>query len=276
MTLHESGRENTMIRSIHFGIISALTLAIGGGLALSGSAQDKASIVGISLAQKDPNSEYGQSVVPGWPAGTQVYLRVELPERTLLNIDSDESMISLTDSTGATMDVGSNFGLFAFIADDRHSFVLPIQSEVLPAAGASSIRVEGTIACNCGAEPKTETVAVSLAVDQELTLGPVTAKVTQVGDGFEPDSQRIDLESNSPFDLLESVMFLDSDGKEVKTRETGGGKYSFGNATTYSQSYEISGNAEQIRSARFTYYQQVESAKIPVDTVVGLDLGSSR
>ncbi len=238
-------------------------------------AQEKPSVVGFSVAKKDPANEYGQSLVPGIQAGTQIHLRIVLKEKSILKIDGDATKFKVVDSSNKALELSenSNIAFFASISDDRHAVIVPIQLSDVPPTGTTSLAVTGEVTCSCGAEPKTESVVVKLVADEEVKLGPVTAKITEVTDGFEPDSKRVSLESNTSFDQIESLVFIDDKGKEVETSGAGGGSGSFGGDTTYSKSFVFKAAPEKIAKAKITYFQKIEAVKVPVEVKFGFDLG---
>ncbi len=256
-------------------LIYALAWAVGQSSYTNCLAQEKPSIVGISVARKDPANEFGQSLVPGLQAGTQIYLRIGLAGKTILKIDGEATKIKIVDSSNQamTMSEDANFSFFSSISDDRHSVIVPIQSSDIPSTSVTSLSVTGEVTCSCGAEPKTETVAVKLVAEGEVKLGPLTAKITEVSDGFEPESKRVNLESKTSFDQIEGLVFVDDKGKEVETSGAGGGSGSFGGDTTYSKSFEFKAAPEKIAKAKITYFQKIEAVKVPVDLKFGFDLG---
>ena len=256
-------------------LLVTMAWAICGNGAAMGLAQEQSSIVGLSVAKKDPASEFGQSLVPGSPVGTQIYLRIVLPERTILKIDGAATKFEVVDSADKplALNENSNISFFATISDDRHAVIVPVQSPDLPPVGATSLAITGEVTCDCGAEPKTETINVKLVSEGEVKLGPVTAKITQVAEGFEPESQRLDLESKNSFDQIQTLVFIDDQGKEIETSAAGGGSYGFSGDMTYSKSFQFKGKAESIAKAKVTYFQKIDAVKVPIKAKFGLDLG---
>ena len=257
----------------------ALAIGIAGtvvfGTSGDGWSQGKPEVVGFSVAKKDSGNEYGQSYIPGTKAGLQIYIRVSLPKNTILKVDGEKTSLKVKDSSDKELaaDEGSDVSFFASIADDKHSAVLPVQCTDLPTAGATSLTVSGEATLNCGADAKSETVNVTLSVGDELKLGPVTAKVTQIADGFDADTKRLELESKDSFDQLESLVFLDTKGKEIETSASGGGSFGFGGDMTYSKSYQFKGNPADIAKAKISYFQKIDAVKVPVEIKFGMDLG---
>lgn len=252
------------------GVLLGLAMVAAGPI----RGQDEPEVVGFSIAAKDPASEFGQSYVPGTQAGLQVYLRVSLPDKTILKVDGAATSLSVGDSTNKKLAANENsdISFFAMIAEDKHSLIVPIQCTELPSSGATFLTISGTAVLNCGADSKTETVDVSVKQDEEWKLGPVTARVTEVGDGFESDSKRVDLESKNSFDQIESLVFLDAAGKEIETSGAGGGSSSFGGDTTYSRGYSFKSAAEKVAKVKISYFQKIDAVKVPVDAKFGFDL----
>jgi hypothetical protein len=252
-------------------IVVGIAVAAVVGTNSGGWSQDKPEVVGFSVAKKDAGSDYGQSYVPGTDAGLQIYLRVSLPKNTILKVDGDKTSLKVKDSANKELATDDNFMSFkASIGDDKHSAVVPIQCTDFPSAGSTSLTVFGEATLSCGADEKTETVSVTIKEGNELKLGPVTAKVTQIGDGFQPDRKSVELESKVSFDQIESLVFLDATGKEIETSP--GASFSSGNIS-YSQGFQFAGNPSDIAKAKISYFQKIESVKVPVDVKFGMDLG---
>lgn len=256
-------------------IVASIAFAFLLGTSVASWAQDKPAVVGFSIAKKDAASEYDQSYVPGTQAGVQIYLRISLPKNTILKVDGENTSLKVTDSASKELagNENSDVSFFASIADDKHSAIVPVQCTDLPSAGATSLTVSGTAALSCGADPKSETVAIAIKEGGELKLGPVTASITGIEDGFEPETKRINLEGKTSFDTFESIVFLDKKGNEVETSSAGGGSFGFGGDMTYSKSYQIKGDTADIASAKISYFQKIDSVKVPIDVKFGLDLG---
>jgi hypothetical protein len=255
-------------------LLITMAWAICGYGAIAGLAQEQASIVGLSLAKKDPASDFGQSLIPGSPVGTQIYLRILLPERTILKVNAEATKFKVVDSADKPLALNedSNISFFATISDDRHAVIVPVQSADLPPSDATSLTITGDVTCDCGANPTTETGNVKLVSDGEVKLGPVTAKIAQVAEGFEPESQRLDFESKTSFDQIQTLVFIDDRGKEIETSAAGGGSFGFSGDMTYSKSFQFKGKAESIAKAKVTYFQKIVAVKVPVKAKFGLGL----
>jgi hypothetical protein len=262
-----------MIRVRRFVLISVLAATCG---SVKTPAQEpQTSVVGLSVAHKDPDSRFDQSLVPSMPVGTQVYVRIQLAGRTVLRVNGKATQIELRNADGEALEGGgeNDFAFFASIAEDRQSVIVPIKATAAPAPGTTSLRLEGEIACDCGSDPTSRTADVKIAVDEELTLGELQVKVTTVDDGFEPDAKMISFESKSPFDALSSVEFLDTSGEVIESSSGGSSSFGFADEMTYSRSYQVKSSPEKIAKIKVAYFQKVETVKVPVDLKFGLDLG---
>lgn len=264
-----------MLKPIAVICVCVLTTIVSRGVQTAWCQEDGVSVVGISIAQKDPASEFNQSYVPGSQPGVQVYLRVALPKNTILKVNGENTTLKVVDSKDQelTANEGTDLSFFSSISDDQHAVIIPVQCSDLPSSGATHLKVTGEATLDCGADPKTETLDIKIAADAELKLGPVTAKVLQIDDGFQENSKRIELESKNSFDTIASLTFVDAKGKEMPANPQGGGSFGFGGDMTYSRSYQIEGDPAQVAKVKITYFQKVEPVKVSVDAQVGFDLG---
>lgn len=262
-----------MLQRVVFGMLGMV--AMGLSVPALGGAQENVEVVGIAIAKKDPDSQFNQSFVPGTQSGVQVYLRVALPDKLILKVDGESTSLKITDSNNQELTANENadISFFASISDDKHSVILPVSSGDVPSSGATHLTVQGEATLNCGADSKTETINVTIAADTELKLGPVTAKILQIDEGFQENTKRIELESKTSFDVIESLAFLDKSGKEMASSPQGGGSFGFGGDMTYTKSIQIEGDPELVAQIKIVYFQKVEPIKVAVDAKVGLDLG---
>jgi len=243
------------------------------------SAQDAAKynveVAGLSICRKDAASEFGQGMVPGLQVGTQVYVHIANKDAFILKVAGDgKTSVTMKDSTGKTLAADENydFAFFANVAEDNRSVTIPLVASDLPGADATHIDLKGTVALSCGVDATTETSDVSLAVDTQINLGPVTAKVTRVEEGFDADSYNFGLESDQPFDAIQSIALVDASGKEIPCESAGSSSFGFGDSMTYSRDYRFTGQPSAVTKLKVTYFQRVVTEAVPIEFQVGLGL----
>ena len=261
-----------MLRAIRFSVVVVLVLCGLGPL----SAQNKPEIqvVGFTVAAVDKDSEFEQSLVPGSQPGMQIYVRVKLPGRYILELDDQGQQAKLEDSTGQNLKMREGgFSFFANIAEDHQAVTVPFSTETIPASTADTVTLKGEAAVICGSDSTESSVAAELKEAATLQLGKTSAKVTGIGTGFEENSTSIDFESNQPFNTIQELRFVDGSGEEHVAQSRGSGSFGFGNDVTYSQSYEFPAAADAIKSVKVKYFTKVETVKVPIDVKIGLGLG---
>jgi hypothetical protein len=242
---------------------------------VSGQSKSELQVVGLTIAAADPASEYGQSLLPGTQPGTQVYVRVALPEQYILELAEKGHAIELSDQSGKALPASDspNFGFYATVSEDHHAVVMPISSSGVPPTGTEHLVVKGEVAVMCGSELTESEVDVKLAESEMIELGSTSAKITSIGTGFEENTASVDLESKSPFNAIKELRFVDAGGKEHVAQPRGSGRFGFGGDVTYSQSYEFGAAAEDIKSVKLSYFKDIVTVKVPLDLKVGLGLG---
>ncbi len=236
---------------------------------------DQATVVGLTVAMPDKTNQFGQSIVPGMPSGVQVYVRVLQPDHYIIKIaDEDKPNVSLKDSSGKKLKMDtSNFGFMSNIAEDHHSVTIPFSSSDLPAKDATSISVVAEVELVCGSEPAEETVPAKLEESASVKWGGIDAKITQVGDGFDEGSVRVELEAHQSFETIQSVTFVTNDGKEIEASRAGSSSFGFGNQVTCTQGFQFKGAADNVKSAKVKYFKKSETIKVPLNLQATLGLG---
>jgi hypothetical protein len=204
-------------------------------------------------------------------------LRIENKGAQMLKVVGDgKTEIAIKDSVGKTLKVDENHNVafFSQMAEDGHSVIVPIAAEEVPSKDATHLHLQGNVIISCGADAKTEAYDVALKTDSEIQLGPVSAKVTNVGEGFEADSSSVTLESKQAFDQIQSIAVVDAKGKEIPCEVGSTSSFGFGGDMTHSRDFRFAAKAEDIAKVKVTYFQETSAITVPVDVKVGLGLGS--
>jgi hypothetical protein len=277
------------IEMISVSVLVAAVMVMG-VLASHGSAADapaatktesKPSVIvaGLSLARERKDDKFHRSMVSGVKAGTTVSLYVSMPGKTIIELDRDACMLTkFTDDKGTVLakpgNTSSWLGSFVQIAKDAHLCTQVLRSMQLPAAGASSLTIDARLAFICGESPKTAQCDVSLAKGTPVKLGMVAAKITKVGKPRFGHTMKfsVTFTSSQSFDSIRKLVFLDSAGKEIKSRYAGGGKHSaFGSTSTYSKRYELEKKVDKV-TIKIDYWSKIETVTVPVKLNVGMGL----
>lgn len=238
------------------------------------------SIGGLSIARPVKGDKFGRSMAFGLQAGTNVSLRVSIPGLQIIELDRDVSMLrKFTDDKGTVLakpGKGGGFkswlGPFAHIAEDGHSCAPSIRSAKLPVAGAARLTVDATLALVCGESPKTSKCEVALKQGAAVKLGPIDAKVSEIGKPqFGQMKAEVTFTSSRSFEAIRKLVFLDSGGKEIKSRRAGGGRTTIAGASTYSLSYGLARKVDKV-TIKVDYWGGIEKVSVPVKLNFGLGL----
>jgi hypothetical protein len=273
--------------------VSALVVAVlvMGVLASHGSAADapavtktesKPSVIvgGLSIARAKKDDKFGRSMAFSMQAGTNVSLYVSMPGKTIIELDRNASKLTkFTDDKGTVLaEPGSAkgfeswLGSFPHIADDGHSCAPSVGSKKLPAAGASALIIDATLAFICGEAPKTVQSDVSLTKGTPVKLGTVAAKIRKVGEpSYGKMKSSVTFTSSQSFDTIRKLVFLDSAGKEIKSRGSGHGSSTFGSKKTYSRTYDLAKKVDKV-TIKIDYWGKIETVTVPVKLNVQMGL----
>lgn len=231
------------------------------------------SVAGLSIAKEDPDSEYGGSMVPGVQSGTTIYVQAKLPSQTVIKIKRiEDKEIEIKDSTGKSLaDSGSDFGFMADISKDGKTIRLPITSSEIPAEGATTIEVKGSVMLDCGEDSKTEEIDVEIASGQKLKIAGIDFEVTEVDDSFmEEDSQMFELQSKKSPSQIQEIKAVMASGKTVDLDPAGSSEFGFGGDMTYGRGFNVPGKAADIKKLKVTYFQSVKEVELPFEFKLGL------
>jgi len=234
--------------------------------------------------------------------GTHIDLIVHLPGKRILALDADASkLVCFTDDKKTDLSQTDGFGWLT----DVHSRISPdgtrmgfqIRSTAVPAAGATRLRIQGTIVLLFGSEEKTaEAKEVTLKAVGSIKVGPTEIRTSkdEFGKAFERGmeelagalfgglfgaempknkgrprpEERVALTHSQP--NIKSVVFLDKDGKVIPSESVGRGSFSaFGGPPSYTTEYRVKGKLDKA-TVRVTYFSKIQPIKVPLDLEIGV------
>jgi hypothetical protein len=259
-------------RSAMAAVLVATLLASGSAVA---TAQEKGSVevAGLTIAKKDPNSEFGGSFAMGRPPGLEVDLAVAIPKSHILMLDGKKSSLKLTTPKGVELPLDEYFdGKVNFqIGNDHARAVAQIRATELPPQGTTTLKVTGELVFIIGQAPKTEKGVLTLEQGAKIKIAGIDAEISQVSEAFsDPYKKMFELSAKSAFNKVSKVTFIDA-GKEVESSSGGSGSFGFGSDVTYSQSYQIASESKKL-DLEVTYFSKAVEVKIPVSLEFGLGL----
>jgi hypothetical protein len=200
--------------------------------------------------------------------GTRVVVRVEVPGRQLLNIDTKASKVeSFTDDKNTDLTVAPAGGPPTKLLEVERGAIRTRPSELTfhapacPAGGATKVRIKGSLIVVVGKDEK-DVEKKDFAGDADLGFGTVTEQKGGFGGGT------VAYEGDKP---LKSVSVTDADGKTVACTLSAGNP--FGKAAKQSAyRYTIRPNERGTTlrgTLRVKYFDGTEEITIPVDLEVG-------
>ena len=262
----------SVARSAMAAVLVATLLASGSTVA---TAQEKGTVevAGLTIAKKDPNSEFGGSFAMGRPPGLEVDLAVSIPKSHILMLDGKKSSLKLTTAKGVELPLDEYFdGKVNFqIANDHARAVAQIRATELPPQGTTTLKVTGELVFIMGQAPKTEKGVLTVEQGTKIKIAGIDAEITQVSEAFsEPYKKMFELSAKSAFNRISKMTFTDA-GKEVESSSGGSGSFGFGGDVTYSQSYQVASESKKL-DFEVTYFSKSVEVKIPVSLEFGLGL----
>jgi hypothetical protein len=264
-------------------------LALVTGLSASGEKKPVATVRVVRLQVVKP-ADQDRALAPRLlgRAGTEVQAVVELPGKTILAVNAQESKLTVFPddqaSGGGEKSGGSARPRVSHLAVSRdgHRCLVQFIADRTPAAGANKVVVKGSLVLDCGTGEKTvqeKGFYLKEAKKKENGFYLKEAKKTKLGPldlQASPQPGReisalwfLTFRSDRP--VIKSVECFDPKGNRLKVamilpplRGVGEKKYQ--------SKYSVDNRQNDRVTVKVTYYAKVEAVTVPVDLSVGVGL----
>lgn len=199
--------------------------------------------------------------------GTKIVLWVKMPAgQGLIELDEDASLLeSFTDDKGTNL--GGKFDSFPDEFKDASGGTIEVESTAIPAAGATALQVEGSLAMTVATSTrKTRVSNVALRNDAKLTLEKTPMTLAEV----EADGEEQTFTLKLPRQVMtgiKNVVFLDAKGQPLEGRATGNG-YINDNAE---MSFRVKTTGKTV-TMEFETWQGQRTIKVPFKVKAGFGL----
>jgi hypothetical protein len=244
-------------------------------------AKTKAEVVGIHVTKTPYKEDKDLWVGSGSGAGVRIDLIVTSDEGGIIRLDDKKSKITrLADDKGTDLlkkPAGSEEGFsgfgpigpFAKVSKDAKACLLNVDGKSVPAAGARSIQLEGTIVLTVGKGKETAKENVEFRKGAAFKTGGVAFKIDSVGKpDFGDAAMQLTL-STKEGSKVAHVRFLDAGGKEIDAKPAGSSSMSFGDDTSYSWNYDFK---QEVKAAAIevTLWKGVANLDVPLKVSVSV------
>jgi hypothetical protein len=199
--------------------------------------------------------------------GTKLVLFVKMPPGVgLIELDEDTSVLdTFTDDRGSRL--GGDFGSFPDEAKDGSAGTIDIESDALPAIGATSLAASGTLGVKVATSSKpTKVTNVRLENDKSFKLGAVPVTVAEVATEGEEQTFTLKL-PRQVMEGIRGIKFFDAKGEEIEGRRTSSG-YMNDDAE---MGLSVKSTAKTI-TIEFDQWQGLRELKVPFDVKAGVGL----
>ena len=236
----------------------------------------KLTVAGLSVAKPDPDDEFSGSMAFGLNRGTHVYLKASVTGPSVVDIKEDKcSLTAYTDDKGtALIEPGAKASgykgwlEFVRVAEDGKSVSFQINSEKLPAAGSTKLKIQAKLAIVCAASQEQAETQVALKVDEQLKLGPVATKIKEIGKPEWGDAElSVTFAGKQSFDTIKELKFIGPDGEEIEASRNS----SMSGMGNYEYQYSLAKKVDQA-TINVTYYTDLKTYRVPVNVNVGVGL----
>ncbi|GJM23695.1 MAG: hypothetical protein DHS20C16_01100 [Phycisphaerae bacterium] len=285
MILHSNrqGFRNKLNRNLsQMCLVAAVSFIMAGQFALADDGASKTSVspYGLRVVAKPVGGDNDMMRAFNSFEGTSIAMLVQQPAGGLISFDSDASKIeSFTDDKGKDLlKSSSDFGMPALpmspdISDGGKEVIIEVNGGQTPTKGATSLKVKGKLVFKAATQKKSYTHKnLEIKADATIEAGPIPLTIGSAGKpewGEEP--LEIVLKAKKRLDEVASIKFLDADGKEIESNESGSMTMAFGEDVSVERSYALGKKVDKV-TVEISYWTDMKALEIPVDLTVSLGL----
>ncbi|MGE0434434.1 MAG: hypothetical protein AB7K09_12780 [Planctomycetota bacterium] len=200
--------------------------------------------------------------------GTTLAVLIQLPGGGIIDLDRDHSkMTSLVDSTGKSLAGGSHDGMghWPKVSADGKAALVEFSGKGRPAAGATFIRLVGTVRLTTATTKETFKLATELKTGNKITLGPMTYTIGNVGKpewGDEP--LEVTFANDGDDGVVAGLRFYDADGTLIESKRGSRSRMSFGRMVKCETSWSLSRDVRNVRIELDAWTDRKER-DVPID-----------
>jgi len=255
------------------------------GAAFGAEIEPTFEVRGLRVVGKPYREEEPQTRPFNWSEGTTVVVLVTLPKGGIIAFDPKASKVeTFTDDKGTNLLEaksskfhfgGGPFGSWPKISEDARAAVIEVQSNGLPAKGATKLTVKGTLVFKTAKQKKTYTAKdIALKVGTKIEAGSIPFEITKVGKpkwGGNKAKLAVTLKATQDLSQIAAIRFLDAEGNEIKAQPAGTTKMSSFGRTTIQQNYRLE---EEVKTATVAidYWEDLEIVNLPFEVQATLGL----
>lgn len=216
-------------------------------------------------------------------AGTKIALRVSSGSAGILGLEEKKCMIvSMKDDKGSDLlaakpkkESFSRTGIWPFpkIAKDGTSCVVELHAHGVPAKGARSILLEGTLALLTAQGQETVKQAVQLGKGAKIQSKALELVVEKTGkDGFDDQFPfQVSFSGGKGGRSLAKIRFLDAAGKEIESKAGGVSRMSGFGEDSWTWDYNLKSELKAC-VVELVLWKQLGEASVPFKLEVSLGL----
>lgn len=182
--------------------------------------------------------------------GVQVRVAVRTPGRKILSVHKEESSIGVwEDDQGTDLAGGLETGFFHWLSMDmwgdekKEATVAKISTEAVPAVGAKSLKMRGSLAFVTASKSEERSVHFAVKDGETFELAGVDVTIKEVSKSGGGVS--FDVVSQKELSALREIKFLAGE-QEVEIEDDNKSSFSFGGPTTYTRSFTLAESADSL------------------------------
>lgn len=191
---------------------------------------------------------------------------LDLKNGSAIETFADDKGTKLIEPAGST----GGFGSFPKVSSDGKAALVTVEGPKLPAAGASSIQLQGTIGVTLATEKET-VQGGPVAPGGKLACGSLSLTVKSLEKSG--SEVAVELESAASTAQIAEIRWLDAAGKALEARRVGTARMSIAGSVAYSERWAIKGIPATVEFVRWTD-MKVVSVPFRFEVAVGVKSGS--
>jgi hypothetical protein len=212
-------------------------------------------------------------------SATSVHLLVESRDAGLVEVAKEKSALTAfrddkgTDLLASKPKFGEVLGGFPKYAKDRRSCLIEVQSDALPAPGARSLTLEGTLVFTvAGGEEAVKSEGVKLSTGATLKAGALSLTVEKAGKpDWGDDPLAVTIKMSAATNPVSRIRFLDAAGQEIPSRRTSTSSMRMPGVYVINWEYSLK-KAVETASVEVTLWKDLQEMTVPVKLEFGIGM----
>jgi hypothetical protein len=288
MSADRARKETQMKRRLVIAIGIVAAWAVGAARTAAPQGGPTVRLMGLQVIRSVSEADEDQAMMLA-PPGTVLTMLVSSAGKRILGVNREASKLTaFTDDKG--MDLGRKpenpdpanvrvadewwLGPHRPLAVRSGGCLVQVQTDHLPAAGATRIIFRANLVLECGANERTvRQEGLPLRNSAAITVGPVPLRITGVEDVQDAGGMKMDVtfEHAKSLNVVKGIRFIGPDGQPIESTYLGRMEMGPPDDPPYQTVCRLARKVDKV-TVEITYYDQIEKLNVPVDLAATVGL----